>query len=57
MKQKQVTYRFHNPNPERAMEDYIQKIMIVNGVKDIASSLQNETPPSDLGDSDITNEL
>lgn len=42
MKQKQITYRFHNPNPKTVMEDYIQKIIVANGVKDIASTLQNE---------------
>ena len=42
MKKKQLTYRFHNPNPEMVMEDYIQKIMIDNGVKDIFSALQDQ---------------
>lgn len=42
MKNQQLTYRFHNPNPEKALEDYIRKIVIQNGVKDIFSALQEE---------------
>lgn len=57
MKQKQVTYRFHNPNPKTVMEDYIQKIMVVNGVKDIASTLQNETQQKQPTVNDYENEF
>lgn len=42
MKKKELTYRFHNPNPERALEDYIQKIVIYNGVRDIFAILKNQ---------------
>lgn len=42
MRKQQLTYHFHNPNPERALEDYIQKIIITNGVRDIFAILQKQ---------------
>lgn len=57
MKQKQVTYRFHNPNPKMVMENYIQKIIVANGVKDIASTLQNETQQEQPTVHDFENEF
>lgn len=57
MKQKQVTYRFHNPNPKMVMENYIQKIIVANGVKDIASILQNETQQEQPTVHDFENEF
>ena len=42
MKKQELTYRFYNPNPERALEDYIQKIIIYNGAREILSILQKQ---------------
>lgn len=42
MRKKQLTYRFHNPNSEKALEDYIQKIIVHNGVREIFTALQDE---------------
>ncbi len=35
MKKRKLIYRFHNPNPDKVMETYIQQMMIHNGVDQV----------------------
>ncbi len=44
MKRKKLTYRFHNPNPDKVMETYIQQIMVHHGVDQVFVSLENDIP-------------
>ncbi len=46
MKKKELTYRFHNPNPDKVMENHIQQIMILNGVNQVFLSLENSIQPT-----------
>lgn len=35
MEKRRLTYRFHDPNPDKAMEAYIRQILVRNGVNQV----------------------
>lgn len=39
MKQKRLTYRFHNPNPAGVMEKALERLLIDNGVGKVHSAI------------------
>ncbi len=47
MKNKKLTYRFHNPNPDKVMENYIRQVMVYNGVNQVFVSLEKSSQKQD----------
>ncbi len=47
MDKKKLNYRFHNPNTDKDMERYIEKILIDNGVSQLFTSVKEMQETND----------